>query len=51
MKQNVKQNKVHDEQIILAKLWQEKFKRSESNKKNDFSVNCYKNKFGDIYRI
>ena len=27
MKQNVKQNRVHDEQIIVAKLWQEKFNR------------------------
>ena len=27
MKQNVKQNKVHDEQIIVAKVRQEKFKR------------------------
>ena len=26
MKQNVKQNKVHDEQIIVGKLWQEMFK-------------------------
>ena len=35
----MKQNEVHDEQIIVAKLWQEKFKRQESstfmNKKND----------------
>ena len=42
MKQNVKQNKVHDEQIIVAKLWQ---------KRNDFFVNCYGNKLGDVYRI
>ena len=41
MKQNVKQNKVHDEQIIVAKLWQKK----------DFFVNCYGNKFCDVYRI
>ena len=27
MTQNVKQNKVHDEQIIVAKVRQEKFKR------------------------
>ena len=27
MKQNMKQNKVHDEQIIVAKVRQEKFKR------------------------
>ena len=27
IKQNVKQNKVHDEQIIVAKVRQEKFKR------------------------
>ena len=27
MKQNLKQNKVHDEQIIVAKLLQQKFKR------------------------
>ena len=27
MKQNVKQNKVHDEQIIVGKLRQETFKR------------------------
>ena len=27
MKQNVKQNKVHDEQIIVGKLRQEMFKR------------------------
>ena len=26
IKQNVKQNKVHDEQIIMAKLQQERFK-------------------------
>ena len=55
MKQNVKQNKVHDEQIILAKLRKEKFKLEESstfkNKKNDFFVNCYGNKFGDVYGI
>ena len=29
MKRNVEQNKVHDEQIIVAKLRQEKFKRIE----------------------
>ena len=55
MKQNVKQNKVHDEQIIVAKLRQEMLKRSESstfiNEKNDFSVNSYGNTFGDVYRI
>ena len=57
MKQNVKQNKVpvHDEQIIVGKLRQEMFKRWESstfmNKKNDFFVNCYGNKFGDFCRI
>ena len=27
MKQNLKQNKVHDEQIIVAKLLQQKFKQ------------------------
>ena len=41
----MKQNKEHDEQIIVAKLQQEMFKRQESstvmNKKNDFFVNCY----------
>ena len=45
LKQNVKQNKEHDEHIIVAKLQQEMFKRQESstfmNKKNDFFVNCY----------
>ena len=45
LKQNVKQNKEHDEQIIVAKLQQEMFKQQESstfmNKKNDFFVNCY----------
>ena len=46
LKQNVKQNKEHDEQIIVAiKVKQEMFKRQESstfmNKKNDFFVNCY----------
>ena len=49
------QNKVHDEQIILTKLRQEKFKQQESstfmNKRNDFFVNCYGNKFGDVYHI
>ena len=48
-------NKVHDEQIIVAKLRQEKFKRWESttimNEKNDFFVNCYGNKFGIVYRV
>ena len=42
----MKQNKEHDEQIIVAiKVKQEMFKRQESstfmNKKNDFFVNCY----------
>ena len=41
----MKQNKEHDEQIIVEKLQQEMFKRQESstfmNKKNDFFVNCY----------
>ena len=41
----MKQNKEHDEQIIVAKLQQEMFKRQESstfmNKKNDFFVNYY----------
>ena len=41
----MKQNKEHDEQIIVAKLQQEMFKQQESstfmNKKNDFFVNCY----------
>ena len=39
----MKQNKEHDEQIIVAKLPQEMFKRQESStfKKNDFFVNCY----------
>ena len=55
MKQNVKQNNVHDEQITVAKLREEKFKRLEStsimNKKNDFFLNCYGNKFGHVYRV
>jgi len=55
MKQNVKQNKVHDEQIIMAKVRQEKFKQQESttfmNKKNNFFVNCYGNKFGYGYHV
>ena len=39
----MKQNKEHDEQITVAKLPQEMFKRQESStfKKNDFFVNCY----------
>ena len=39
----MKQNKEHDEQIIVAKLPQEMFKGQESStfKKNDFFVNCY----------
>ena len=55
MKQNVKQNKVHDEQIVVVKLWREMFKRWESNtfmnNKNDFFVNCYGSKFGVVYHI
>ena len=55
MKQSVKQNKVHDEQIIVAKLRWEMFKQWESstfmNKKNDFFVNCYGNKFDIVYHI
>ena len=31
MKQNMKQNKVHDEQIIVAKIRQEKFKQKRIN--------------------
>ena len=39
----MKQNKEHDEQITVAKLPQEMFKRQESStfKKNDFFLNCY----------
>ena len=55
MKQNVKQNKVHNEQIVGAKLRREMFKRWESNtfmnNKNDFFVNCYGSKFGVVYDI
>ena len=55
MKQNMKQNKIHDEQIIVAKLRQEKFQRWESttfmNKKDDLFVNCYGNKCGDVHRV
>ena len=52
----MKQNKVHDKQVIVAKFWHEKLKRWESttcmNKKNDnFFVNCYGNKFGDVYHV
>ena len=39
------QNKEQGDQIIVAKLQQEMFKRQESstfmNKKNNFFVNCY----------
>ena len=41
----MKQNKEQGDQIIVAKLQQEMFKRQESstfmNKKNNFFVNCY----------
>ena len=51
----MKQNKAHDEQIIVAKLWQKSLSDKNQvpfmNKKNDFFVNCYGNKFGDVYRI
>ena len=56
MKQNPKQNKVHDEQILVAKLRREKFKwYKESStfmsKKNDFFVNCYGNKLMAMFPI
>ena len=42
--------------IIVAKLRQEMFKREElstfiNNEKNDFFLNCYGNKFGDVDSI
>ena len=55
IKQNVKQNKVHDQQIVVAKLRQQAFKQWESttflNKKNNFFFNCYGNKFGNVYCV
>ena len=53
MKRNVEQNIVYDDQIIVAKLQQEMFKRYESStsEKNNFFVNCHGNKFGDVYCI
>ena len=55
MKQNVKQNKVHDEQIIVAKLRQKSL--SDKNQvplwiKRMISLwTAMENKFGDVYSL